>query len=109
MTIVRWVLLAVTLVSMGLATVWWKTQTLSAGYQAARDQRRLAQIIEEERVESARLARITAPAQVVGQARELKLVPGAPSNEAALALLRGEGKGNVVAMVGPGGRPRRLP
>jgi hypothetical protein len=106
-TIARWTLLAVTVVAMGLATVRWKTQTLSAGYQAARDQRTLSQLIEEERVEAARLARLTAPALVVGRAKEMGLTPGARPSGAALALLNGTASGSrSLALLGPDGRPK---
>jgi hypothetical protein len=106
-TILRWTLLAAIMVAMGLATVWWKTQTLASGYQAAKDQRRLSQLIEEERVEAARLARITAPARVVVRAREMGLMPRVRSVGSALALLSGAADGgHALALVGPDGRPK---
>jgi len=73
MLVKRWILLVAVLVGMGLVTVWWKSQTLAIGYEAARLERQLVQAIEEERVEESRLARLTTPGRVAVKVREMDL------------------------------------
>lgn len=69
----RGLALVLALVGMGLATVWWKSQTLAMGYEAARLERQVARAVEEERVEESLLARLTVPERVADKVKEMEL------------------------------------
>ena len=100
------VLLAV-LVGMGLATVWWKSQTLAMGYEAARLERQVARTVEEERVEESRVARLTAPERVADKVREMSLRLESRAEKTILAGQRPSAAAlaSVGAAPRPGGSP----
>ena len=69
----RFLVLVVALVGMGLATVSWKSRTLAMGYEAARLERETTRLMEEERVEESRLAKLTAPELVAERVRQMNI------------------------------------
>lgn len=69
----RYLMLIAVLVGMGLSTVWWKTQTLSTGYETVRIERDLHRAEEEESHEDSLLAALTAPTKVAEVAVRLGL------------------------------------
>jgi cell division protein FtsL len=69
----RWLVLVAMLVGMGLVTVWWKSQTLAMGYEAAQLERQMVRTLEEARVEESQLARLTTPDRIAAKVREMDL------------------------------------
>jgi hypothetical protein len=101
--VLRSLVLLGVLVGGGLATVWWRSQTLSLGYEAARLERAITRKIEEQRVEESCLARLTTPAQVAAAVRNLKLEL---DNRAAgtVGLPARAAVPHALALAGPGER-----
>ena len=108
MRIRRYLVLVAALVAMGLATVRWKNQTLSAGYESVRLERKLRRTAEEERVEDSCLAVLTSPVRVCEQVEKLQLRLRSKGTVAvARRGRRGDPEGRSVVMAGAASRRRR--
>ncbi len=103
----RCLVLVAVMVAMGLITVWWKSQTVSMGYEAARLERQVVRTIEEQRVEEARLARLTAPERVAEKVREMELRLESRAEKTVLAGRRPPAS-TAVAVAGRTPRPGGL-
>jgi hypothetical protein len=101
--ILRGLVLLGVLVGGGLATVWWRTQTLTLGYEAARLECEITRKMEEQRVEESRLARLTTPAQVASAVRNLNLELDSRAAKTVLLPPRAIGP-RVLVLAGPGQR-----